>query len=76
MCGTTFVVRRYAAIAAVAALSAGCAGGELSDGRHASAAPSDVRVRTPLVDDDGWPMPADPPTAHTAPAAGALQAVK
>jgi len=73
MSGTNLVLCRLAAIAAAAAFLPGCGGGDMS---NADCARADVRVRTPLVDDDGWPMPADPPTAHTAPAAGAIQAVK
>jgi hypothetical protein len=74
MCRTTFAGWRCIAIAAIAALSAGCAGSDGSDRERASATLTDVRVRTPLVDDDGWPMPADPPPVSTAKPAGAVQA--
>jgi len=71
MSGMTFVACRLAAIAAAAALLAGCGGGDISSAQLASATSTDVKVRTPLVDDDGWPMPADPPPAHAAPPAAA-----
>ena len=71
MCRTTFSVWRYAAIAAVAASTAGCAGGDIFLAGRASA---DVTYRTPLVDDDGWPMPADPPSAGAARPANAVRA--
>ena len=67
---TTSAVCRLALITAAAALSAACGGVDISHTERASAALPDVRVRTPLVDDDGWPMPADPPPAGAARSAG------
>ena len=63
MSGTKLVLCRLAAIAAAAAFLPGCGGGDMS---NADCARADVRVRTPLVDDDGWPMPADVPPADVA----------
>ena len=71
MSGMRFVACRLAAIATVAALLAGCGGGDISSTEGAPATATDVRVRTPLVDDDGWPMPADLPPAGTVPTAAA-----
>ena len=72
-----FAVRRLAAIAAAAALSAGCSStGALPAQTTGGAAHADIRVRTPLVDDDGWPMPADPPLDDRAHGAGAQQVTR
>jgi hypothetical protein len=71
MCRTTISVWRCAAIAAVAASTAGCAGGDVL---HAERASADVTHRTTLVDDDGWPMPADPQPANMARPANAVRA--
>jgi hypothetical protein len=60
MSGTKLLVCRAAAIAAASASLAGCGGGDMSSGELASAAVSDVTVRTPLVDDDGYPVPPVP----------------
>jgi ABC-type glycerol-3-phosphate transport system substrate-binding protein len=69
MSGSNLVVRRLVAIAAASALLAACGGGDMSSAELASAIPTDVTVRTPLVDDDGWAMPADPaPVDITRPA--------
>ena len=71
-----FALRRLAAIAAAAALSAGCSSTGALPAQTTGAAYADIRVRTPLVDDDGWPMPADPPLDDNAHAAGAQQVTR
>ena len=65
-----FAMRRLASIAAAAALSAGCSIPQ-PDVEGTRPPMGEVRVRTPLVDDDGWPMPADGPPADTPHAANA-----
>ena len=72
---TKFAVRCFAAVAA-AALLAGCGGGDVATAEDASSVIADSRVRTPLVDDEGWPMPADPPSDGTSPAGGQDGATK
>jgi len=74
MSGSNFVACRLAAIAAAAALSAGCGGGDAPSVELDSSTLSEVKVRTPLVDDDGWPMPADPPPPYRRPPGGADEA--
>jgi hypothetical protein len=67
-------VRRLTAVAA-AALSVACTGDEVLNQEGTSPSLADTPARTPLVDDDGWPMPADPPAADTSHAAAAQQCV-
>ena len=67
---TRSTLGRLAAIAAAAALSAACSGNGALPGEGPAPSLADVRPRTPLVDDDGWPMPADPPLASSPHAAG------
>ena len=71
MSGTKLVVCRLAAIAAASALLAGCGGGDIASARARFRRLANVTVRTPLVDDDGWPMPADPAPGHLAAAGDA-----
>jgi hypothetical protein len=55
--------------AVAAALSVACTPIDVVTADRMPAARADTPVRTPLVDDDGWPMPADPPRADTSHAA-------
>jgi len=72
MSRSNFVVCRVAAIVAASALVAACGGGDHSSTELASAGRTDVTVHTPLVDDDGYPMPAVPAPADVARPATAL----
>ena len=65
MSKSTFVVCHLAVFAASSALLAGCGGGDISSVELASTTPA-ATVRTPLVDDEGWPMPPDPVPADIA----------
>ena len=66
MSKSIFVVCHLAVVGTSSALLAGCGGGDISSAELASVTPAVATVRTPLVDDEGWPMPPDPEPADIA----------